>query len=434
MLHGMVEKFRVRSMDGFVKSTAILFLSSQVGNVANYLYQFFMGRSLSPSDYGALNALLSVFMVTAVPAGTILTVTARHVSQYKAENDDNKIADLLQWAWKHMLPIAALCVLAFASLSPMLSRFLQIPSKTPILIIGALLALSLLAPLNLGALQGLQAFGQLGMNIGLGGLLRLTFGVLLVFMGFGLNGALFATLLAVLTVLAVSFLPLKRFFSSSTERPQRARGGEILYGSLPVMFGYLCFMVLTNADLILVKHYFSPAEAGEYAAAAVLGRIVLFLPGAITIAIFPIVSELHTLNQDPLGILKKGLWLTGLLSGVTAGLYLVAPGLPLTILFGPRYHDAAPLLQLFGIAMLPYALINVILHFNLARQRVWFIYSMVGAAAVQIALIATFHTSMRQILYSILGVGTCLFAANLVPLAIEHRQERRAEEGVEVAR
>lgn len=434
MLRQVSERFQ-GSSDSLLKSTTILFLASQVGNVGNYLYQFFMGRSLSPSDYGALNALLSIFMVTAVPVSAIVTVTARYVSQFKTENNDKKIADHLRWAWKKMLLVALLCAFVFTLLSPALSSFLRIPSKTPILIIGILLAASLLAPLNLGALQGLQAFGQLGLNVSLGGALRLAFGVLLVVMGFGLNGALAAILLSTVVVLTLTFFQLRRFFASLTVgSEEKARGGTLLYGSLPVMFSYLCFMVLTNTDLILVKHYFTPAHVGTYAAAAVLGHIVLFLPGAIVTAIFPMMSEQHTLNRDPLGIFKKGFWLTGLFSGLTATIFFIAPSLPLTILFGHRYDDAASLLQIFGLAMLPYALLNVIFHFNLARQKARFIYSMVAASAMQIALIVTFHTSMLQIPYILLGVGTCLVAINLILFASERQHERQATEGFEIVR
>src|SRR3972149_2017554 len=53
---------------------------------------------------------------------------------------------------------------------------------------------------------------------------------------------------------------------------------EVYHYFFPVGTTVLCFMVLTNIDLILVKHFFTPMEAGYYSIAQIVGKIILFLP------------------------------------------------------------------------------------------------------------------------------------------------------------
>lgn len=41
---------------------------------------------------------------------------------------------------------------------------------------------------------------------------------------------------------------------------------------IPSFLAVLCFTVMTNIDMILVKHYFSGYEAGIYATSAMFGK------------------------------------------------------------------------------------------------------------------------------------------------------------------
>ena len=50
------------------------------------------------------------------------------------------------------------------------------------------------------------------------------------------------------------------------------------------------FGVMTQADVILVKHHFPPGEAGLYASASIMGKAVMYLPTAIIMALFPMVA------------------------------------------------------------------------------------------------------------------------------------------------
>jgi len=417
---------KMKQANNFIKSSSILFIAVMIGNIANYLFQFFMGHNLSTSDFGILNSLLSLMMIGAVPAGTIMLVMARYISKFKAGEEWGKVTKFYKNSLKRMTLSTCIVIIFFLFLNGRITAFMKIPSSWPVIILGSTLFVSLLLPVNIGTLQGLQRFGYLGINACFGGVSRLLFGILFVSLGLRVNGALLATLLSALVIMIITFYPLKSLFNQRLSSNIESHTREIITYSLPVILATVSFMIITNIDLVLVKHYFSPEEAGYYAGAAVLGRSVLYLPGVIVMVIFPMISESHTLNKDTYGLLNKGLLLTAILAGTGMLSFLVMPEIMITFLFGNKFIEAAPLLRLFGVAMFPLALINIIINFNLARNKSRFIYSLVISCLLEVLLIIFFHNSLLYILYILIGNGILLLFLNIIFILIEKRVSLRS--------
>lgn len=410
-----------------IKEGTLLFISTMIGNIASYFFQFFMSRKLSIEDFGVFNSLMSLFIITAVPIGTLLTIIARYTSQFKAKGEYEKIHIMYKSAGSKIALIGIICVMAFIFLSGNIMTFLNLSARVPIIIVGLMLAVNFILTLNLGVLQGLQRFWFLGVNMGLNGVIRLIMGIVFVYLGFKVNGALGATLLAGAVVFMITIIPLRKFLLDPAK-------GNIINGSsykdvfsesMPVMLTYLSFAILTNIDLILVKHFFTPEDAGNYAAVAILGRTVLYLPGAIAIAMFPMVAENHTLNKNSHSLLKNALLFSAAISGIGMALFIVIPEFILTISMGRKYAPVSDLLRLFGIAMFPFSMMNIMINFNLARRRVKFLYTLIFACALQIMLISLFHSTLVEVLLIMMGIGVILFIMNGLILFKDERDAVR---------
>ena len=129
-------------------------------------------------------------------------------------------------------------------------------------------------------------------------------------------------------------------------------------------------------------------------------------------------------TQDSFKILDKGLLYTGLISATTAFMFFLFPELSISILFGNKYLPAVPLLRLFSLAMVPLALINIIMNFNLARERMGFIYSFIGFSILEVILIGMFHSSLNQVLLILIGVLTTLFTINIGLVWVDRRRAK----------
>ena len=357
------------------------------------------------ADFGALNSLLSLLALISIPSGAILVVMARRTSELTAMGEHDAVGTFFRKTLIRVFQIAGLGFILLVALSKPISGFLNISSPTPLVILAMVAVVALVTSTGLGILQGLRRFIHLALNQSLAGLLRLLFGIALVAYGYQLNGALLATLLSAAVVWGISLVPLERFIRIDMRAYSKYPLDLGLKNWLPVMAALLCFAFLTNVDLILVKHFFSADNAGLYAAASVLGKALLFFPISVALVLLPLVSRKQTLNESSTQTVKNTLLLAGGFLALGAVLFLLFPGFFLSVLFGIRYAEAAYLLRLFGIAVLPYGLIYLIMNYHLARRLSKFIYLMIAACIIEVVLIYAFHTSMVQILWVVIGVG-----------------------------
>ena len=83
----------------------------------------------------------------------------------------------------------------------------------------------------------------------------------------------------------------------------------------------------------------------------------------------------------------------------------------LRVVFGPAYVAAAPLVRWYGLAMLAVVLAVIVLNFQLARDRMGFVYLYAAGSIVELALVWVFHASMVQVVQIVLVANAVLFLA-----------------------
>ena len=386
-----------------------MFIASIIGGICNYAYQLYMGRALGPEEYSVFGSLFALSYIIFVLTGTIQTTGARFVSKFVGEGKTGNINHLLRGMLKRMLFLGIAIFLFFVFASGWISRFLNINDVTPVIIVGTVFLFSLLLPVNLGALQGLQKFKWLGSNNVIGFASKLIIGVLLVSIGFGVNGALGAVVISSIVVLVLSFIPLKNFLSPNYKVNPGFDFHEIYRYSLPAMLAMFCFAVPANVDVILAKHFFEAHDAGLYTAASVLGKIVLFLPGAISAVMFPKVSKMNANGGDTKKLLNKSLFYTAILSGLLAIGYWFFPSIVVGIPFGNTYLEAIPLVKFYGLAMLFFSLSVVFMRYSLAIHDIKYVYGFAFFTFLEIILLAIFHETMMEMIVILIAINVLLF-------------------------
>ena len=81
--------------DNLIKHGSQMFLAVTILNILNLLYQLYMARNLSPSNYGILNSLFSVLMIVSIPSGTVQTVVTKFISTFYINKHYERINLLL---------------------------------------------------------------------------------------------------------------------------------------------------------------------------------------------------------------------------------------------------------------------------------------------------------------------------------------------------
>ena len=415
-----VKRLLVRN-DALLKHGIIVFVASGIGSVLNYLYQLFMGRMLGPAQYGVFGALISLAYIFTVPAQTIQVSTMKSVSKLQAIGRAEDLGFFIRHMIKWVALTGVLGMLAFFATSGLIADFLRIPSVMPVIVLGTALFFMLLGPVFGGSLQGLQRFIRLGASGVTGASGKLVFGLALVALGFGVNGALAGLILGALfsILLGVYFLhDVLITVPTNKELPRISSYSGYTF------FALLFVALFYNIDVILVKRFFDPAQAGYYVAASTLARMVFFGSVAIAGAMFPKVAAWHENgNKAATGrLLKDALLYTGLLAGGGALLLNLFPRFAVSLLYGSAYGASIKLVGLFSIGMLFFSLSYVLVFYQLALGRKGFLPVLTIGALLEVGGITLFHGS----LWTVVSIFTGVMALNFLGMLVLVARQRSA--------
>ncbi|MBI2105976.1 oligosaccharide flippase family protein [Candidatus Woesearchaeota archaeon] len=379
--------------------------------VINYVFHFYVGRTLGPEDYGIFGVLLSLIYIIVMPLMAIQTTLSRYVAELNIKNEKEKLSYLFLRSLSKGAVIGLVMSLLFIVISPLLSSFLKINMISPLIILGSSIVFAFLVPIVRGFLQGIQNFKLLGLTFIIESFSKIFFGIPLIFLGFGVNGAITGFALSFLLPLIILVYFVKRIFKG---KRTRFNTSQIYKYSFPVLIMLLALTGLYTWDVVLVKRFFDPVEAGQYAALSLFGKIIFFATLSISMVMFPKILELNAQNKRSLSLLFKSILIT-LFLGLTASLtYFLMPEFIVAMLFGKEYLIISNLIWIFGVVMTMFSICYLISYYNIALHKIKFLYLLIFFNFLEILLITLFHNSITQILINLIIVMVLLFLSLII--------------------
>lgn len=342
-----------------------------VANASSYGFQLVTGRFLGSEAYGLLAGLMTVIAIIGVSASSLQTVAAKAVSAGEVEERSSLIDGLSRSA----VTVGIGVTVVFLALSPLMARFLKV-GVVPLLIVAAFIVPSLLGAIAVGRLQGQTRFIAMSLLSAGFAVSKLGVGVATMAAGLGVT-ALVAGLVISTGVCSAIGLWMARSAGAVTQRVLDRATGRIF-------LGVTMFWVIVSIDVPFARSFFTENTAGQYAAADVIGRAVLWLPAVITQITFPQVSQAvaNTETTEPL-MLKAFAMSLGLATAGVAGIWLF--GEPLfRVLYGDDYPLAHTYAWKIALATVPFAVVNLLLHHHFARAHNRFIVILVISAVGQV--------------------------------------------------
>lgn len=411
--------------DALLKHGIIVLTASALGSVLNYLYQLFMGRMLGPEQYGIFGALISLTYIFTVPAQTIQVSTMKSVSKLQAIGRDEDVGFFIRHMAKRVCVAGLVGMAAVFAASGLIADFLRIPSVVPVMVLGIAFFFQLFGPAFSGSLQGLQKFVRLGVSGIAGAGSKLVFGLALVGLGFGVGGALAGLVIGALVSILLGVYFLRDVLTSPPS--SKAMPGISSYSAYTFL-AFLFIALFYNVDVILVKRFFDPAQAGYYVAASTLARAIFFGSVAIAGAMFPKVSASHENGNGAVTgrLLKDALIYTGLIAGLGALLLNLFPGFAVSRLYGVAYNESIKLVGLFSIGMLFFSLVYVLVFYQLALGRKRFLPLLAIGAVAEVVGIVLFHGSLWTVVTIFTMVMALIFLGMLI-LVARHRRNLASE-------
>ena len=402
------QKMRDKLLGG---SLTLLAGSGLVG-VTNLVYNVVTARLLGPTGFAHATAVYTLLMLASAITLSFQVVCAKYVASHETVDDKAAIfAALHLRAWASGI---ALGMVLFV-FNRVLMAYLNLPD--PVLISLLALGTAFYIPLGVrrGYIQGVHAFGALAINFMLEGIVRLGGAFVLIRLGLGVKGAVLASVIAVIA----------SYFSAKPSPGLHSRGAHLI----PISFGeglqaivfFSGQVIINNFDIVLVKHFFVPDQAGIYAAVSLVGRLVNMCAWSVVNTMFPVSAATRSSDREARPVLLLSLSLVFLILAVLIlGLWAI-PSFLWRILFGAHfevenYGGLAALLILYAVTTGIYSLSSVMITYEMSRKIANTSWAQLAFSGALVLGICVFHQTLRQVIFVQLMLMVILLVTVALPL------------------
>jgi O-antigen/teichoic acid export membrane protein len=411
-----------RTHTAILGGSMIMLLASAGVSGVNFVYNMVTARLLGPTDFGHTTVIVTLLMFASAITLAFQLVCAKFVARNPSMAGKKKvIRDLHKKSWLVSTVVAAGLVLS----SRGLTEFLNLPKPTLILILA--LGIWFYIPLGVrrGAIQGVCAFPRLASNFMLEVSVKLVAAVVLIelFLHTGLGQAVTGAVAALtLSVIAAYFLPPLTPHLRSREPHGIALActpASFQEGVQAIVF-FIGQVLITNTDMVMVKHFFAPREAGVYAAVALVGRVLYFVSWSLVSAMFPISAGAE---QQDSGASMVAIPL-GFVFVISAGFVAITAIIPhfiMHLVFGAAFHmPAEGLLSLYAAATGMYALSVVLIAYEMSRRIANTAWLQLVFSGLIVAGIYFFHGDLVEVVMVQLVLMSLMLAVVSLPFLRVH--------------
>jgi len=397
-------------MHELVTGSFYIFLGSMAANIFAFLLNLFLARNLSYADYAIFSSLLSVIIIASVPANSLNTIIVKFATGYYAKNQTEKLKLLYLKFLKFILGVSIFICLLFVSLSIPISNFLRLDNLWYVVLVGVTVAAFYLNVLNGAFLQSLLKFSFISLVTSISGLIKLLVGVVLVYLGFRAFGGLWSIFFMTFVSFLIGFYPLRKIILLKVKNKDiLIKTDEIYSYAIPTFVTVLSLTAFTSMDVILVKHFFNPQEAGFYAGLSLIGKVIFYFTAPIPMVMFPLLVKRHSTGKNFKSLFYLALILVLLPSLAITVFYFFFPEAVIMLFLGGRdYLTIAKYLGFFGLYLTIFSLVNVCVNFFLSLNKTKIAPVVVGASILQTVLIYFYHNNFYEIIVVSLAVSTAL--------------------------
>ncbi len=389
-----------------------------------------MARLLRPDEYAGLTAFFAVLILEQTGGQVVQSATARLVAQHAAHGDDPALHSFVRRWSSRILLIGGVPALVVVVLAPLV----RIGTFSPFAVatLGVTLFLAAALTFTLGLLQGLGRFGWFGSVYIAMALARLVAGVALVLLFAQIatplrpqHGAFLGAATALLVGAVGTLLPLTPLFRAArgTTHEIHVARSEVRFFLLAAVI-FLAYAALTFVDG-LVAPLRIPDEAGAYAGAITMAKVILFAPIAVGFILLERTANADALGRDADRYLFAALGFVVVTSGAVTLAYLVAPAFFTEVIVGTQYSLTASLIGPYGIAALSNALLSLWVAYFVGRGLMAYGGLLALAVVVELALLLIAGRDAVTMVRIVLTVSVAMQVAAIAFYAVQ-RMRRRA--------
>jgi glycosyltransferase involved in cell wall biosynthesis/O-antigen/teichoic acid export membrane protein len=390
---------------------AVLYMSTMLSNVLGYVFFFVMARVLNVAEYGEIVTLTGLVYIFTVVTRSLQAWAAQAVANFRGSDLELESAGylVLRQVMGPVLIGASLIIGLAWLISAPVASLLRLSSAWPMLLLGAYVATQCLLSVPRGLLLGAGRLYYASWVSVVEPVIRLAVALIFVTSPLRLNGALLSYSVGLSAASALAVLPFVRArrVSRHLEAPRRP------WLMFDQQFAFAltvnaALMILASIDPLAIRRFFSATVSGTYAAAFLLGRIILLNTISISWVVFSraVLQGGHDLQVKR--VLQRGLLSGGAVAGLAALLYWLAPGFATVAIGGPAYKVGGNFIGLVGLEMIVFTFVSIQAFYHIAIRNTSVLPPFLLALLLEAALLATFHAAPITIVFDTLIALTAL--------------------------
>jgi O-antigen/teichoic acid export membrane protein len=363
-----------------IRDQGVVAACQGLSGLGNLLFALVAARMLAPGEFAQLAALLALYLLLHLPAGSLSAGSALH-------------PELSVALCRRIVAIGAAVGAGVLVVGLPLAGSIGLSPGLVVCLAAAAPAAGLLA-LQRGRHYE-DGHRRLVASLGIEPVVRLTIGIALM-AAFGAVGAAVGVVLAGYAALVVA--------SGGRRRPDHNVVKSSALGANPVdaVVVFLALALIQNEDLLLANALLEPGEAGRFAAISTLGGIAAFATATVPLVLLP-----RAASGAPYA-LSTALGAAVTLGGGALLLVGLAPETVVSVLFGDRYAPVADVAVPYLLAMALLGVARVLAaHASATGAGRSTLAILGGAVVVHIALVALIGSDAE-------GVATATLASTVV--------------------
>lgn len=297
MILAVKGRFQTLRNDTLIGPAAILFISANVANVANLIFNMVFARLMGPGLFADLTLLLTLKLGVLSFLGAAQFAFAEHTA--KASNVEQSKSQAKALSWKSLklsIPLMFFILVCAEYLSSILNF------SSPKALSFLALALPFFVPMVTyrGLTQGLIDVPKIVLSIQAEWLTRLLGSIIMWKIGFGLPGIAIAVALSIIA--GFIFSTSRRELKSICLAAKATKSLEVKTlgaTAMPYLILQLAQVLVLDSDIFVAKAVFSAETAGLVAGLLLIQRVFFFAFLSCSTILQPYVAKQKEQNRTP---------------------------------------------------------------------------------------------------------------------------------------
>ena len=365
---------------------AILFLSTNIANAANLIFNMIFARVMGPALFADLTLLLTLKLGVLSILGALQFAFAEQAAKESSISKSKAKAFALSWAsLKISVPIMFIII---ASAAP-LSAWLNFSSPWALAMLALAIPFFLPMIIYRGLTQGLIHIPKIVLSIQAEWIIRLAGSLLLWKMGFGLIGIAAAIGLSILAGFIVSterqdWAKPKTAFNSQTATHAKTLSAI----AMPYLILQLAQILVLDSDILIAKAAFSAEAAGLVAGLLLIQRVFFFAFLSGSMILQPFVAKQSGENKTPKELYALLIGIAGI---TAAALIVIIPNAELVVhlMLGEDYTQLSSLVWISALTGAVFIISHLCAIYQIAKGQKLAAQIVLGFGIAQLIILAS---------------------------------------------